>query len=187
MSGKKGHGKAASGKKTGRAATPALQVCADAGVDHEVREFDHHTTNYGEEAAEMLASEGIEADQIFKTLLIDLAAGTEPKPDLAVAVVPVTGRLSLKHAAVALKERGYGHGKASMAKPKDAERSSGYITGGISPLGQKHRLPTVIDETALLCDTMYVSGGKRGLDIGLSPQDLISLTDATTADILEGH
>ena len=78
-------------------------------------------------------------------------------------MVPVTGRLSLKHAAVALKERGYGHGKASMAKPKDAERSSGYITGGISPLGQKHRLPTVIDETALLCDTMYVSGGKRGL------------------------
>lgn len=174
--------KKGSSSKATTAATAALTLLATQGIEHTIHQFEAGKDNFGEEAAAHLAAEGIEADQIFKTLLFDLSAGKTPKPELAVAIVPVTGRLSLKHAAAAL-----GHGKAIMADPKVAERATGYITGGISPLGQKTLFPTVIDETAILWDKIFVSGGKRGLDIGIAPDDLIMLTKAVTADILEGH
>lgn len=179
-----------SGKKKHRtkAATAALQVCVDSGIEHSTISFETRTEDFGEEAAHHLKEHGIKAEQIFKTLLIDLSHGKGSKPELAVAIVPVTGRLSLKHAAGALSSRSQsGSGKATMADPHDAQKSTGYIPGGISPLGQKNSLPTVLDLSALNWETIYVSGGKRGLDIGLAPKDLIALTDAETADIVEGH
>lgn len=109
---------------------------------------------------------------MFKTLLVDTGAG------LAVAVVPVAGMLDLKAMATAL-----GVKRVAMADPAAAQRSSGYVVGGISPVGQKRALPTVVDESAELFDVVYVSGGRRGLDIGLSPADLVRVTDAVLADI----
>lgn len=109
---------------------------------------------------------------MLKTLVVRTAAG------LAVAVVGVTERLDLKAVARAL-----GAAKAEMADPADAERSSGYVVGGISPLGQKRPLPTVVDETALAHGTVFVSGGRRGLDLELAPADLVRLTDAVTARV----
>jgi Cys-tRNA(Pro)/Cys-tRNA(Cys) deacylase len=97
---------------------------------------------------------------------------------LVVAVVPVSCQLSMKRVAAAV-----GAKKAAMCDPVRAERSSGYIVGGISPIGQRKRLRTVLDETVELFDTVYVSGGKRGMDIGLAPTDLVVVTDATVAPI----
>lgn len=160
------------------AGTPALAVLTAAGIPHEVHSFDAGTDQFGVHAAEALAGLGIEADQVFKTLVVDLTAGKGPKRSLGVCCVPVTAKLSLKKAAA-----GFGVAKVSMADPADASRSSGYIPGGISPLGQKHPLPTLIDETAQLWDLVYVSGGKRGMDIGLAPGDLSSLVDAHFIDL----
>ncbi|MCQ9352105.1 Cys-tRNA(Pro) deacylase [Corynebacterium sp. 153RC1] len=157
------------------AGTPALQLLSDAGVDFHVQSFESGSDHFGQQAAEAL---NVEAERIFKTLVIDLTAGKGAKRRLAVCCVPVTTTLSLKKAAAA-----HGVSKVTMADPHDAEKSSGYITGGISPLGQKHVLPTVIDETALLADTIFVSGGRRGLDVELKPQDLASLINASFADI----
>ena len=111
-------------------------------------------------------------EQVFKTLLVDTGAG------LAVAVVPVSGLLDLKAMATAL-----GVKRVTMADPAAAQRSSGYVVGGISPVGQKRALPTVVDESAELFDVVYVSGGRRGLDLGLSPADLVRVTGAAVADI----
>lgn len=116
---------------------------------------------------------GAEPDQIFKTLVFDVAGA------LAVAVIPVPTRLSLKAAAAAL---GLG-GRAEMAEPKDVTRVTGYALGGVSPIGQRRSLPTVVDETAELWPVMLCSAGKRGLEIELSPADLIAVTDAVVADI----
>lgn len=109
---------------------------------------------------------------MFKTLLADVDG------QLVVACVPVSGQLSLKALAAAV-----GSKRATMAEPKAAEKTTGYVLGGISPLGQRKRLPTIIDDTALHHSTIYVSGGRRGLDIELRPEDLISLTNARTAPI----
>lgn len=124
---------------------------------------------FGLEAAEAL---GVSPSQIFKTLM----ASCDDR--LAVAVVPVSASLDLKAFASAL-----GAKRAVMAEQADAERSTGYVVGGISPLGQRKRLPTVVDASALELATMYVSAGKRGLQVELAPADLVRLTDAKTATI----
>nr|WP_276582305.1 Cys-tRNA(Pro) deacylase [Cellulomonas sp. RIT-PI-Y] len=143
-----------------------------AGVDHTAHAYEHDpgsTLGYGLEAAAVL---GVEPERVFKTLMADVD-GT-----LTVAVVPVTGRLDLKALAHAV-----GGKKAAMADPAAAERATGYVVGGISPLGQKSPHPTVLDETVWLFDTVLVSGGRRGLDVELAPGDLARLTDAVVAAI----
>jgi Cys-tRNA(Pro)/Cys-tRNA(Cys) deacylase len=162
-------------KLTGvRAATPAIAALVSDGTPHEVLRYRHDpgADSYGEEAVAELAATGIDARQVFKTLVIAVPKG------LAVAVLPVPAKLSLKAAAAAL-----GVPKAAMAERAAAERSTGYIRGGISPLGQRKRLPTVIDSSALRWDRILCSAGKRGLEIAVAPTDLIRLSDAVTADI----
>lgn len=153
------------------ASTPATVALTAAGVAFTVHTYDHDPAarSFGMEAVEAL---GVPAEQMFKTLVVDTGAG------LAVAVVPVSGSLDLKAMASAL-----GVKRVEMARPEAAERSSGYVVGGISPLGQKRRLPTVVDESAGLFDLVFVSGGRRGMDIGLAPTDLIAVSGARVADI----
>jgi Cys-tRNA(Pro)/Cys-tRNA(Cys) deacylase len=151
--------------------TPAIRVLDEAGVEYGVHEYARGADlrDFGAEAAEAL---GLPYDQVFKTLVV--VADTE----LAVTVIPVSATLSLKLAAAAL-----GAKRVTMCEPARAERSSGYVIGGISPLGQKRPLPTVLDESAELFDRIYVSGGKRGLDVSLAPADLARLVDATVAPL----
>jgi Cys-tRNA(Pro)/Cys-tRNA(Cys) deacylase len=158
-----------------RAATPAITALLAAEVPHEVLRYHHDPQNesFGEEAVNELAEvEGVEPEQVYKTLIIALPKG------LAVAVLPVPSQLSLKAAAAAL-----GVAKATMADRAAAERSTGYVLGGISPFGQRKRLPTVVDSSAMRWDRVLCSAGKRGWDVALHPQDLIRLTKAVTADI----
>jgi Cys-tRNA(Pro)/Cys-tRNA(Cys) deacylase len=130
---------------------------------------DPAVTDFGREAADALS---VEPDRVFKTLLADVDGA------LVVGIVPVTGKLDLKALAAAV-----GGKKAVMADAALAERRTGYIVGGISPIGQKTRHHTVLDETAELWDTVFVSGGRRGLDLELAPADLIRATHAIVADI----
>jgi Cys-tRNA(Pro)/Cys-tRNA(Cys) deacylase len=125
--------------------------------------------NYG---ALVAAALDVAPERLFKTLIAEVDGA------LTVAVVPVTGDLDLKALAVAA-----GGKRAALADRAAAERSSGYVRGGISPLGQRKRLPTVLDASALGLDRMYVSAGRRGLQVSLAPADLVRLTGATTADI----
>lgn len=163
-------------KNASHGATPAIAACQKAGIEFEVHQFPHGDDNFGEEAASWLEEHlGVEPERIFKTLVIELSG---KRTGLATAVVPATGMLNLKAAAAAL-----GASKAAMADPHEASNSTGYIPGGISPLGQRRRLPTVIDESTSLFNTVFVSGGRRGWDIELSPANLASLTDAAVADI----
>ncbi len=157
-----------------RAATPALAALLAAGVAHEVRRYSHdpRAAAFGDEAVAALTGSGLVPEQIFKTLVIAGPAG------LAVAVLPVPSKLSLKAAAAAL-----GLPRAAMAERAAAERSTGYVLGGISPLGQRKPLPTVVDASALGFDRVLCSAGKRGWDVALAPADLIRLTRAVTADI----
>lgn len=157
-----------------RAATPAIAALVKAGVDHEVLRYQHDPRSdaYGEEAVAALAGAGLEPKQIFKTLVIAGPSG------LAVAVLPVPWKLSLKAAAAAL-----GLPRATMAERAAAERATGYVLGGISPLGQRKRLPTVVDSSALGFDRVLCSAGKRGWDVALAPADLVALTQAVAADI----
>jgi Cys-tRNA(Pro)/Cys-tRNA(Cys) deacylase len=160
-------------------ATPATRALTAAGVTFTAHTFAAEDRSredrggsrraFGEEAAEAL---GVEASQVFKTLVTDVDG------QLWVAVVPVPAQLDLKALASAA-----GGKRAVMADPTRAERSSGYVVGGISPLGQRKPLPTVIDESALLHPTVFVSGGRRGLDLELSPAALIHVTAAQTAPI----
>ncbi len=154
--------------------TPAVQAAKKAGVDIRLHEYAHDPANssYGLEAADAL---GLDPQRVFKTLLVILNG--DPRR-LAVAVVPVSGQLDLKAMASACKAK-----KADMADPADAQRATGYVVGGISPLGQKRRLPCVVDATALDHSSVYVSGGRRGLDIEIAPRDLVSLTTAVVAAI----
>ncbi|WP_110180616.1 Cys-tRNA(Pro) deacylase [Nocardioides solisilvae] len=154
--------------------TPATDVLTAAGVAFELRAYEHdpRATSYGEEAAAAL---GVEPERVFKTLLVDTGSD---RPALAVGVVPVSGKLDLKAMATAL-----GAKRAVMADPAVAARTTGYVVGGISPLGQRTLLPTVVDETAQLFDTVLVSGGRRGLDLELAPHDLVALLDASYAPI----
>ncbi|MEE6178864.1 aminoacyl-tRNA deacylase [Mycobacterium sp. 050134] len=157
-----------------RAATPALVALAKAGVPHDVVKFGHNPRerSFGAEAVQALTEHGIAAEQIFKTLVLAVPNG------LAVAVLPVPARLSLKAAAA-----GLGVAKADMADPAAAERSTGYVVGAMSPLGQRRALPTVVDSSALAWERMYCSAGRRGWDVGLAPRELIRLTGASTADL----
>ena len=151
--------------------TPATVALRSAGISFTEHAYEHDpaNTNFGLEAATAL---GLEPDRVFKTLMADVDG------HLVVAIVPVTGKLDLKGLASAL------HGKrAAMADPALAERRTGYVVGGISPIGQKTAHPTVLDETAELWDTVYVSGGRRGFDIELTPADLVRATGAVLADI----
>jgi Cys-tRNA(Pro)/Cys-tRNA(Cys) deacylase len=154
--------------------TPAIQAARKAGITHRVHAYAHvaDAASYGEEAADAL---GIPRERVYKTLLVVLDANTRR---LAVGVVPVAGKLRLKAMAAACGAR-----KATMAEPGDAERATGYVVGGISPLGQKRRLPLVLDDSALDFLNIYVSAGRRGLEMELAPQDLLRLTGGMTAAI----
>ncbi|BBX48499.1 Cys-tRNA(Pro) deacylase [Mycobacterium cookii] len=157
------------------AATPALAALADAGVPHEVVKFSHDPREraFGDEAVRQLTSTGaVSPAQIYKTLVIAIPDG------LAVAILPVPARLSLKAAASAL-----GVGKATLADQRTAERATGYVLGAVSPFGQRTQLPTVIDSDALACERVYCSAGRRGWDVAVAPADLIRLTGAVAAAI----
>lgn len=148
--------------------TPAIDILKKNRCDFKIHKYDHDplNTNYGLEAAQKL---NLRQEQVFKTLLVELT----PK-ELVVCVLPVCEMLSLKEVASAFKVK-----KAVMANKDEAQKVTGYLLGGISPLGQKKRLRTLIDISAQNFQTIYVSGGKRGLDIELSPQDLSKLLNAS--------
>ncbi|RLT96760.1 Cys-tRNA(Pro) deacylase [Ketobacter sp.] len=154
--------------------TPAILLARKAKIVHRVHEYSHDpaSESYGLEAAEKL---GVEPQRVFKTLVVSLDG-----KNLAVAVIPVSALLSMKAVAKAA-----GAKKAVMANPMDVERSTGYVLGGVSPLGQKKRLPTLVDTSLRELATVYVSAGRRGLEIELSPQDLIKLTQGVLADLCQ--
>lgn len=162
------------------AATPAITALGRAGIAHVVHRYAHdpRTDGYGAEAVAALSeSVGVEAEQILKTLVIEISGGGS-RAHLAVAVLPVPRRLSLKAAAAAL-----GGAKAVMAAERDVTRATGYVLGGVSPVGQRTALPTVVDASALDQPRILCSAGRRGLEIELSPTDLVTATGAVTADI----
>ena len=152
--------------------TPGIKVAKKHKIDYTVHAYAHDSTSpsYGSEAAEKLS---VPEDRVFKTLVVIL-----PDNTLAVGVVPVCSMLNMKRMAKAL-----GAKKAAMAKPPDVERSTGYVLGGVSPLGQKKRLKTIIDSSAINHPTIFVSAGRRGLEIELNPQDLQKLVGGIVADI----
>jgi Cys-tRNA(Pro)/Cys-tRNA(Cys) deacylase len=151
--------------------TPATVALTRAGVPFTEHHFEHDpsASSYGLEAVDRL---GLDPARVFKTLL----AGVDGR--LVVAVVPVAFQLDLKALAAVV-----GGKRAELAEPASAERATGYVVGGISPVGQRRTHPTVVDESALLFDTVYVSGGRRGLDIGLTPADLVRVTGAVVGRI----
>ncbi len=151
--------------------TPALVALQRAGIEHEVHAYDHDPAraDFGQEAVDAL---GLDADAVFKTLLADVDGSH------VVAIVPVTGKLDLKALAASR-----GGKRARMMEVAAAERVTGYVAGGISPLGQRTTLPTVLDASAMGQPVVYVSGGRRGLDIGLAPEDLVRMTNAHVAPI----
>ncbi|MET9412989.1 Cys-tRNA(Pro) deacylase [Streptomyces klenkii] len=158
-------------RKQRSGSTPAIVALEKAGTAFSVHSYDHDpaVASYGTEAAEAL---GRDPAQVFKTLVADVD-GT-----LTVAVVPVSGSLDLKALAAAV-----GGKRAAMADPAAAERTTGYVRGGISPLGQRRRLPTALDASAHSHATICVSAGRRGLEVELAPGDLAALTGAVVAPI----
>jgi len=151
--------------------TPATRILADSGLPHMLRTYRHdaRSTSYGLEAAQAL---GVEPERVYKTLLVDVDGG------LVVGIVPVDTQLDVKALAATV-----GGKRAVLAEIGRAERATGYVAGGISPLGQKNSHPTVLDESALDHHTILVSGGQRGLNVELEPDSLISLADARVARI----
>ncbi|EGD56443.1 hypothetical protein SCNU_02782 [Gordonia neofelifaecis NRRL B-59395] len=164
------------GRSLMAAATPAIAALEKAGLPFDVHKYKHdrRRDDYGDEAvAVTMSTLGVEAAQILKTLVVDLGDGR-----LGVAVIPVPAKLSLKSAAKAL-----GASKAEMAQAAKVTRATGYVLGGVSPLGQKTVLPTVVDVSALEWDSVLCSGGRRGLEIRLAPADLVAATDAVVAEV----
>jgi len=154
--------------------TPATALLAKQKVAHTLHAYDHDPRHesYGLEAVEAL---GLDPARVFKTLVADVDG------KLTVGVVPVTGQLDLKALAAAA-----GGKKAKMADPVAAQRATGYVLGGISPLGHRSRLPVVIDASASSFETIHCSAGRRGLEVELSPADLVRLTSAVLAPIAAG-
>ncbi|MEU3374996.1 Cys-tRNA(Pro) deacylase [Streptomyces sp. NPDC006660] len=161
-------------KKQQSGGTPATVALTNAGTAFTVHAYAHDpaSPSYGEEAARAL---GVSAERVFKTLVADVDG------ELTVAVVPVAGSLDLKALASAV-----GGKRATMADPAAAERTTGYVRGGISPLGQRKRLRTVLDDSASAHATICVSAGRRGLEVELAPADLAALTGALLAPIGRG-
>jgi Cys-tRNA(Pro)/Cys-tRNA(Cys) deacylase len=155
--------------------TPATQILAASGFAHRLHEYVHDpaTTSYAYEASEAL---GVDAARVHKTLVVSVAG--DRRSELFVAIVPADATCDLKAFAAVIGVR-----RVEMADPKVAQRATGYVVGGISPIGQRQQLSTVIDEDAQLWDTVFVSGGRRGLDIELAPLDLATLTRARFAAI----
>lgn len=155
--------------------TPATQAASAGGVAFTVHSYDHDpgVASFGVEAADRL---GVSPKRVGKTLVASVTRAR--RSELVVGVVPVDGQLDLKALAAAV-----GAKRAEMASPNDVERSTGYVLGGVSPLGQRKKLATVIDSSLLEHDTVFVSAGRRGLEIELSPLDLVALTSATGASI----
>lgn len=153
--------------------TPACKLLKASKIEYSIHEYEHdaNAKSFGLEAAEKL---GLAVEEVFKTLLV-----TDEK-QYFVAVLPVHHQLNLKKVAAA-----FGCKKLQMADPKQAERLTGYLVGGISPVGQKKRLKTVIYVSAERLNKIYVSGGKRGLDIGLNPADLAKVLNAPFIDIVD--
>jgi Cys-tRNA(Pro)/Cys-tRNA(Cys) deacylase len=158
-------------KKAAAVGTPATVALTKAGLAFTVHPYEHdpRATSYGLEAADAL---GVEPARVFKTLVADVDGR------LVVAVVPVTGQLDLKALAAAA-----GGKKAALADQALAERTTGYVAGGISPIGQKKRLPTFVDASLSDFETVFVSAGRRGVDLELAPQDLVDVTGAEVAPI----
>lgn len=152
--------------------TPAILLIRKSGVAHSILEYAHDPSvaSYGQEAVDAL---GLDAATVFKTLVADVEG-----VGLVCAVIPVTNMLDLKALADAVRGR-----KARMADATAAERATGYVLGGISPLGQKKALPVVVDVIALEWPTVYVSAGRRGVELALAPRDLITLARARTGRI----
>ena len=152
--------------------TPAIDLAKKQGIPYQVHQYQHDASaaSYGLEAAEKL---GLSPQQVFKTLVVQL-----DNKQLAVAVLPVSNQLSMKIIAKAL-----GAKKAEMANAQDVMRSTGYVLGGVSPLGQKKRLPTVIDSSAQQFNSIFISAGKRGLEIEVAATDLAELLGASFAAI----
>lgn len=151
--------------------TPATALLARSGVPYTLHPYPHdaHADGYGAEAAQAL---GVSETRLFKTL-IAVVDGR-----LTCAVVPVAGELDLKALAAVCSGK-----RATMAEPAAAQRATGYVLGGISPLGQRTRLPVVLDDSALAFATIFVSAGRRGLQVELAPEDLVRLSSATVAAI----
>lgn len=154
--------------------TPAINTAKKHKITHKVHEYSHDESSqsYGQEAADKM---GVTEERIFKTLVVSL-----DNKQLAVGIIPVSSLLSMKLIAKAL-----GVKKAVMANKSDVQRTTGYVLGGVSPLGQKKRLETVVDSSAKNHSSIYVSAGRRGLEIELNPDDLIKLTNATLAEICQ--
>lgn len=158
--------------------TPAVLALESTGVDFTVHEYEHGRRTGGRGAPQGFGIEaagalGLDPDQVFKTLVV-VADG-----ELVVVVAPVSATVSMKRVASAV-----GTKRAALADPAVAERSTGYVVGGISPIGQRTRLRSVVDETAAAFDTIYVSAGRRGLEISLAPGDLVRILDAVVADVV---
>ena len=153
--------------------TPATNAATKSGIRFQLHEYEHDSAaeSYGLEAAQAL---GLSPERVFKTLVASVDGR------LVVAILPVRRHLNLKLLASAA-----GGKRAQMADPAAAQRATGYVLGGISPLGQRSRLATVLDDSALTHETIHVSAGRRGLEIELAPADLVRLTGATTAPIAE--
>jgi Cys-tRNA(Pro)/Cys-tRNA(Cys) deacylase len=153
--------------------TPAINAAKKAKINIVVREYDHDPacTSYGLEAAEKL---GVVPERVFKTLVADLGG------ELVVAVIPVEGMLSFKQLAKSAEAK-----KAAMAEKSLVERTTGYVLGGVSPLGQKKRLRTFIDSSAQSHSTILISGGRRGLDIEIAPTDLARMTGGSFAQLTQ--
>lgn len=158
-------------KRTTPGGTPATVALTKAGIAFALHPYEHdpRAGSYGLEAAEAL---GLEPGRVFKTLMASVDGA------LTVAIVPVSGQLDLKALA-----RAVGGSRATMAEVAQAERATGYVAGGISPLGQRRRHPTVLDSSALDLATIFVSAGRRGLDLEIAPGDLVTATDAVVAPI----
>ena len=154
--------------------TPAIDAVNKKNITYQVHEYMHSasSTSYGNEAAQKL---GVSAERVFKTLVVSIDNNA-----LVVAIIPVSAMLSMKLIAKAFNGK-----KATMALKADVERSTGYVLGGVSPLGQKKRLSTFIDTSAKEFTSIFVSAGKRGLEIELNPHDLQQLTQAKLADICQ--